>query len=173
MPCTWGTFRRGLVCSYSPSGDRRPLRPVSVFACRLNRRCDTGVKSLRWGFECQSLTWPLVESTSHLADIARTVVNVRLPPPHASSAAAPAAWRSFTANRRASSRVSRFGRRSLPKLQSIQGDLPDRSERWNENRLAVRVQVWKVLGCAHAWRPPLRSQWDAVARHQTLDKFRV
>ena len=28
-------------------------------------RCNTGVKSLRWGFECQSLTWPFIELTRH------------------------------------------------------------------------------------------------------------
>src|SRR6266436_4810083 len=38
---------------------------MSAFWCRLNRRCNTGVKSLRWGLECQSLTWPFVELTSH------------------------------------------------------------------------------------------------------------
>jgi hypothetical protein len=32
-------------------------------------RCNTGVKSLRWGFECQSLTWPFVELTSHFVQM--------------------------------------------------------------------------------------------------------
>jgi hypothetical protein len=32
-------------------------------------RCNTGVKSLRWGFECQSLTRPFVERTSHFVEM--------------------------------------------------------------------------------------------------------
>src|ERR1700724_961212 len=32
-------------------------------------RCNTGVKSLRWGFECQSLTWPFVELASHFVQM--------------------------------------------------------------------------------------------------------
>src|SRR5260370_41161428 len=32
-------------------------------------RCNTGVKSLRWGFECQSLTRPFVELTSHFVQM--------------------------------------------------------------------------------------------------------
>ena len=36
---------------------------------RLNRSMQPGVKSLRWGFECQSLTWPFVELTSDFVEM--------------------------------------------------------------------------------------------------------
>ena len=38
---------------------------VELLAVGSTGRCNTGVKSLRWGLECQSLTWPFVELTSH------------------------------------------------------------------------------------------------------------
>ena len=42
---------------------------VRLFAVGSTSRCNTGVKSLRWGFECQSLTWPFVELTSYFVQI--------------------------------------------------------------------------------------------------------
>ena len=42
-------------------------RPVKLVGS--TGRCNTGVKSLRWGFECQSLTWPFVELTSHFVEM--------------------------------------------------------------------------------------------------------
>src|SRR5260370_11828297 len=46
-----------------------PLRYVQLEGVGSTGRCNTGVKSLRWGFECQSLTWPFVELTSHFVQI--------------------------------------------------------------------------------------------------------
>src|SRR5229473_3481094 len=43
------------------------LRPKSA-AGSIDRR-NTGVKSLRWGFKLQGLTWPFVELTSHFVQI--------------------------------------------------------------------------------------------------------
>ena len=34
--------------------------PVSAFGAGSTGRCNTGVKSLCWGFECQGLPWPFV-----------------------------------------------------------------------------------------------------------------
>jgi hypothetical protein len=42
----------------------RPLLDVSSTS-----RCNTIVKSLRWGFECQNLTAPFAELTSHFVQI--------------------------------------------------------------------------------------------------------
>ena len=44
------TYPMSVVCPFSSVGS--------------TSRCNTGVKPLRWGFECQSLTWPFVELTS-------------------------------------------------------------------------------------------------------------
>jgi hypothetical protein len=60
----------------------------------------------------------LVELTSHLADIARTVVNVRLQPLHVSliggdRRSSSGSSAKFAVMRRASSCVSRFGRRAM------------------------------------------------------------
>ena len=49
---------------YSIFFGRRPEKGVGSTG-----RCNTGVKSLRWGFECQSLTWPFVELTSYFVQI--------------------------------------------------------------------------------------------------------
>jgi hypothetical protein len=63
---------------------RDAARSCPRLRCRLNQSMQHRLKSLRWGFECQSLPWPFVELTSHSADIARTVVNLRLRPCHIS-----------------------------------------------------------------------------------------
>ena len=44
-----------------------PLRPSK--GAGSTGRCNTGVKSFRWGFECQSLPWPIVELTSHFVQM--------------------------------------------------------------------------------------------------------
>ena len=43
-------------------------------------RCNTGVKSLRWSFECQSLTWPFVELTSDFVEMSLRI-HRRVGPP--------------------------------------------------------------------------------------------
>ena len=42
---------------------------MSLLSVGSTGRCNTGVKSLRWGFECQGLTWSFVELTSHFVEM--------------------------------------------------------------------------------------------------------
>ena len=70
------TARRGGTYDMNARVLQRALTHLdsNLAACQLvdvgsTSRCNTGVKSLRWGFECQSLTWPFVELTSHFVQI--------------------------------------------------------------------------------------------------------
>src|SRR5665811_1563414 len=49
-------------------GDECPLRVAGSTG-----RCNTGVKSLRWGFKLQGLTWSFIELTRHLIQISLRV----------------------------------------------------------------------------------------------------
>ena len=52
------------------AGSSEPqFRPCPLCPPGSTGRRNTGVKSLRWGFECQSLTWPFVELTSHFVEM--------------------------------------------------------------------------------------------------------
>src|SRR5271169_736086 len=50
--------------AFSTRADQCPLLLVGSTG-----RCNTGVKSLRWSFECQSLTRPFVELTSDFVEM--------------------------------------------------------------------------------------------------------
>src|SRR6266852_2247813 len=51
------------------SRHRAQMSPCPFCAAGSIDRRNTGVKSLRWGFKLQGLTWPFVELTSHFVQI--------------------------------------------------------------------------------------------------------
>src|ERR1035437_2498727 len=56
------------AASKAALGARCPLLAASSTG-----RCNTGVKSLRWGFKLQGLTWSFIELTRHLIQISLRV----------------------------------------------------------------------------------------------------
>src|SRR5450759_1751144 len=51
------------------SGQSSRARICLLLAAGSTGRCNTGVKSLRWGFELQGLTWSFIELTRHFVQI--------------------------------------------------------------------------------------------------------
>ena len=63
-------------------GSRRVTMSVRFARVGSTGRCNTGVKSLRWGFECQSPTWPLpVTITIGIVAVAALAASTEGSPP--------------------------------------------------------------------------------------------
>src|SRR5476651_1375738 len=55
------------------SGHSNRSRECPLSGASSTGRCNTGVKSLCWGFEFQSLAWPFVELTCHFVQMSLRV----------------------------------------------------------------------------------------------------
>src|SRR5665811_315825 len=69
-----GNYRRQSVCRpFAVIRELIMLSDVRYWSAGSTGRCNTGVKSLRWGFELQGLTWSFIELTRHLIQISLRV----------------------------------------------------------------------------------------------------